>query len=378
MRLPQFVHEVWNGMRHHPLLTLGVVGSVGLLSVWQFLPGPTPTVEKATRPVPYTGVIPEQASLESAMGNMQRKIHELQLTIQAQQATMHDLRKQQETREAERLTLLQQQTARVDAALQQAMTRAQLAQTPPATTSTLPLEPERAPPLRLVRPKNPPTPPPPPAAPPSGPWVQLPAGSPARGRLLNGVFATSVRGGGIPATFAIDSPFAGPQGTTVPLQGCRAIGKTTPNFSAARIEVELTRLACVLPDGRTFERPIKGYVTGPDNVHGIPGHVDYRESQVLANQALAAVPAGLSEAFRDVEHVQSVSPLGVTTSTTAGVGQYVARRIAELYLERAEALLPVVWVEPFHQVYLYLLEGVTIDGLTATAGMPQTQRAVFD
>jgi hypothetical protein len=54
------------------------------------------------------------------MGNMQRKIHELQLTIQAQQATMHDLRKQQETREAERLTLLQQQTARVDAALQQA------------------------------------------------------------------------------------------------------------------------------------------------------------------------------------------------------------------------------------------------------------------
>jgi hypothetical protein len=304
-------------------------------------------------------------------------MHELQLTIREQQATIQELRRQQDTREAERLASIEEQRARVEAALKQAMARAQTPQPAQILTQAAPLEPERAPQLRFVRPKNPPTPPPPLSEPP-GPWVQLPAGSPARGRLLNGVFATSIRGGGIPATFAIESPFAGPQGTTVPLQGCRAIGKTTPNFSAARVEVELTRLACVLPDGQTLERPIKGYITGPDNVHGIPGYVDYRDGQILANQALAAVPAGLSEAFRDVEQLQSVSPLGVTTSTTAGVGQYVAGRIAELYLERAEALLPVVWVKPYHTVYLYLLEGITIEGLTATAGTPHTQRAVFD
>jgi hypothetical protein len=309
---------------------------------------------------------------------MQRKMHELQLTIREQQATIQELRKQQDTREAERLANIEQQKARVEAALKQAMIKAQAPQPSQALVPATPPEPERAPQLRLVRPKNAPSPPPPPPTASPGPWVQLPAGSPARGRLLNGVFATSIRGGGIPATFTIESPFAGPQGTIVPLQGCRAIGKTTPNFSAARVEVELTRLACVLPDGQTLERPIKGYVTGPDNVHGIPGHIDYRDGQILANQALAAVPASLSEAFRDVEHVQSVSPLGVTTSTTAGVGQHVARRIAELYLERTEALLPVVWVEPYPTVYLYLLEGVTIEGLTATAGTPHTQRAVFD
>jgi conjugal transfer pilus assembly protein TraB len=312
-------------------------------------------------------------------------MHELQLTIREQQTTIQELRKQQETRETERLAQLQQQTARVEAALKQAMTAPQTPQPPkavapnkPFTPPPPPSEPERAPALRMVRPKNAPTPPASPVPPPPGPWVQLPAGSPARGRLLNGVFATGIQGGGIPATFAIESPFAGPQGTTVPLQGCRAIGKTTPNFSAARLEVELTRLSCVFPDGQTFEQPIKGYVTGPDNVHGIPGHVDYREGQALANQAFAAVPASLSEAFRDVEQIQSVSPLGVTTSTTAGIGQHVARRIADLYLERAEALLPVVWVDPYHTVYLYLLEGVTIEGLAATASTPQTHRAVYD
>jgi hypothetical protein len=377
MRFPQFVREVWNGVRHHPVLALGVLGSVGVLSLWQFLPNPAPQAQGTPRPTTYQGVMPERASLESAMGNMQRKMRELQLTIQDQQKTIEQLRAHQDSRETERLSLLQQQTARVDAALKQALARSQTTPSQPTMPPTSPPAPERAPELRMVRPKNAPPPLPAPNIP-SAPWVQLPAGSPARGRLLNGVFATSIRGSGIPATFTIESPFAGPQGTTVPLQGCRAIGKTTPNFSAARVEVELTRLACVLPDGQTFEQPIKGYVTGPDNVHGIPGHVDYRDGQILANQALAAVPASLNEAFRDVEQIQSVSPLGVTTSTTAGVGQHVARRIAELYLERAEALLPVVWVEPFHQVYLYLLEGVTIEGLAATAGMPQSQRAVFD
>ena len=384
MRLPQFLHEVWQGVRHHPLGTLVVVGVVGLVSVWQWHPTPAPKADAPVRTTPYKGAMPDEVSLEAAMGNMQRKMHALQLTLQEQQTTMQELRTQQDAREAARLAQMQQHTARVEAALKQAMTTPQPAHaaqplaSPLPATPLPPAEPERAPALRMVRPQQAPTPPVPPVPPARGPWVQLPAGSPARGRLLNGVFATSIHGGGLPATFTIDSPFAGPQGTSVPLQGCRAIGKTTPNFSAARLEVELTRLSCVFPDGQTFEQPIKGYVTGPDNVHGIPGHVAYREGRILANQVLAAVPASLSEAFRDIQQIQSVSALGVTTSTTAGVGQHVAQRIAELYLKRAEALLPVVWVDPYPTVYLYLLEGVTIEGLTATAGTPQPHRAVYD
>ena len=116
MRMPQFLHELWSGMRHHPLLTLGVLGSAGLLTVWQWSSGPIPKVEDVPRPKPYTGTMPAQISLESAMGNMQRKMHELQLTIREQQATIQELRKQQDTREAERLGNIEQQKTRVEAA----------------------------------------------------------------------------------------------------------------------------------------------------------------------------------------------------------------------------------------------------------------------
>ena len=56
----------------------------------------------------------------------------------------------------------------------------------------------------------------------------------------------------------------------------------------------------------------------------------------------------------------------------------VARRIADLYLDRAESFLPVVWVEPNQDVYVYLLNGITIEGLPQTAEASSVRQSVFD
>ena len=384
MRAPRFITEVWSGMRQYPKASLGLVTVVGLLTTWQLLPGPDATPQPAAAVGTYHGAVPSHASLEGAIGSMQSRMHEMDLVITQQRTTIEQLQTALETREQQNAELLrkqqeaqQLQNARIEAALQQAQALAAAQPAPAVIQAALPAAAPQetpAPKLRVLEPD--PTPDPVIAA--DAPEIFLPAGSVAKGRLINGVFATSVQGGGIPAEFTVDTDFKSAQGTTVPLTGCRAVGKTQPVFTAARLEVELTRIACVLPDGRTFEQPLRGYVTGFDNVLGIPGHVDYRDPQILRELLLAAAAAAPASAFREVEQTQSASALGVTVTTTTDVGQEVAARIANLYLERAEAYLPVVWVRPNQDVYLYVLEGIAITGLTASAGNPIIRQAVFD
>jgi conjugal transfer pilus assembly protein TraB len=112
-------------------------------------------------------------------------------------------------------------------------------------------------------------------------WVQLPAGSFVRGRLLTGLFATTHAGGALPALFAVREAFTGPNQTAIPLQGCLALGKAQADLASLRAIVQLTTLACVWPDGRTFEQAIAGYATGRDGTLGLPGRLEQRAGAYL-------------------------------------------------------------------------------------------------
>ena len=95
-----------------------------------------------------------------------------------------------------------------------------------------------------------------------------------KGRLLTGLFATTRAGGALPTLFAVETAFAGPNQTSIPLQGCLVIGKAQADLGALRALVQLDTLACVLPSGQTFERKVIGYATGQDATLGIPGRLD--------------------------------------------------------------------------------------------------------
>ena len=50
--------------------------------------------------------------------------------------------------------------------------------------------------------------------------------------------------------------------------------------------------------------------------------------------------------------------------------QETTTRVQEFFLERAEEILPVVWIESRTPVYVVMLEGLTIEGLPAGEGWP--------
>ena len=63
--------------------------------------------------------------------------------------------------------------------------------------------------------------------------------------------------------------------------------------------------------------------------------------------------------------------LGAAGAILGNVGTSdTTTRIQEFFMERAEEILPVVWIESQTPVYVVMLEGLTIEGLPAREGWP--------
>jgi hypothetical protein len=372
--------------RQHPGVVALVLALGGLVGYWQLQPprppSPRPTPVTAQ---PFTGTLPAQVSLESALATVQRENEQLKQILAEQQRTLARLDRDQQTRQQDAAA----QARQLEATLQQALATADLARRPPPAPAPVaapvrpPAPPKPPPVLRILRPAKEPVAPDPVAFPvPAPTWVQLPAGSFVRGRLLTGLFATTHAGGALPALFAVREAFTGPNQTAIPLQGCLALGKAQADLASLRALVQLTTLACVWPDGRTFEQPVAGYATGRDGTLGLPGRLEQRAGAYLGRTFLASLVAGAAEAFAAAERTTQITPLGGSQSVVTGdTGKYAAfsalatasARVADFYLAQAEQLLPVVWVASGLDVQLVLQQGVTLEGLPATAALPRSR-----
>lgn len=202
----------------------------------------------------------------------------------------------------------------------------------------------------------------------SGPVPYLPPQSVARGRVLDGYTGLASLET-FPVTLEVTSAFSAPNGKTVPLSGCRFGATATPEELTARGRLTLTRITCVTDTGQTIERPVSGYVTASDNMNGQIAQVFWHERDVLAAFGKGAVPAALVSLFKETRQVVDVATLtGVVVSSGHTVAQEVARRMADIYLDKAEKLAsPIIWVGPDTPVYLYITEGAQLDGLPTTS-----------
>ena len=332
------------------------------------------------------GAMPEDVTTASAIVSMQRTMESLRLTLGDQQEAHDKLVQAVDHQKAMFETRFRDQerahTDQLEAALKQAIELARQSGQPGGVQAA-----ELAPPmprLRILRPGAPGTPggppaqAPPPAPPqpgvrPGGPWVRLPIGSTVTGELLTGAFATKISGDALPVLVQLRSAYSGPNDTEIPLEDCLLIGKATADLSSVRARVEAVSLSCVLPDGTAFERAVRGYLTGEDGTLGVPGRWEFRSGRWLANllSAMGTAAAGVYADVAIAEALGGADILGsVSTSDTT-------ERIQAFFLQRAEEILPVVWVESGTPVYVVMLEGVTIDGLPAEADLPVAS-SVFD
>ena len=86
------------------------------------------------------------------------------------------------------------------------------------------------------------------------------------------------------------------------------------DISSERAYIRTETLSCIGKDGKVLDVPIKGYIVGEDGKAGMRGRLVSKQGAALANGLLAGVVAGIGSGFEKSSSVQSVSPLGTTTS----------------------------------------------------------------
>ena len=378
MALPNWADGIREWARGHKQQAAGIAVLV-VFVVYVFVlrgGGPEPDRQEAPEDDMFgAGAMPEDVTTASAIRAMEVRMETLWLRLREQQEadaklaqTLEHLKNMFETRLGDQERAY---TEQLEAALNQAIELARqterLADAQAAVAAP-------APRLRILRPasadpagaQQPQPQPPPPGTRPGGPWVRLPIGSTVTGELLTGAFATKPRGDALPILVQLRSAYTGPNDTEIPLEDCLLIGKATADISSVRARVEAVSLSCVLPDGTAFERTVRGYLTGEDGTLGVPGKWEFRSGRWLANllSAMGTAAAGIYADVAIAEALAGANILGsVSTSDTT-------ERIQEFFLQRAEEILPVVWVESGTPVYLVMLEGLTIDGLPAEESYP--------
>ena len=383
MALPNWVKGIGAWARGHKPQAMAIAALALLVLVVMFFGRrETDTGRQGVAPDDMfgAGAMPEDVTTASALSDMQNTMESLRLDLGRQRERHARLAQQMEHQKNMFETRLGDQermyTEQLEAALGQAIELAR--QTGERAESDIQGGLPPAPTLRILRPGAPPgTPgspagqPPPPPPPqttgrPGGPWVRLPLGSTVTGELLTGAFATKVRGDALPVLVQLRSAYSGPNDTEVPLEDCLLIGKATADISSVRARVEAVSLSCVLPDGTAFERAVKGYFTGEDGTLGIPGKWEFRSGRWLANllSAMGTVAAGV---YADVKIAEALAGAGILGGISASD---TTTRVQEFFLQRAEEILPVVWVESGTPVYLVMLEGLTIEGLPAEEYYP--------
>ena len=383
MALPNWAGGISSWAKGHKGPAVGIAAPALLLVVVLFMGGQGPEVGQqlpAEDDLFGAGAMPEDATTASALADMQVIMESLRLDLGQQRDQHAKLAQEMERQKNMFETRLGDQertyTAQLEAALKQAIDLARQTGQPAETDVRSDLPP--TPTLRILRPAAPPGVPGSPGVEqgqqaaqqqtgrPGGPWVRLPLGSTVTGELMTGAFATKVRGDALPVLVQLRSAYTGPNDTEIPLEDCLLIGKATADISSVRARVEAVSLSCVLPDGTAFERQVKGYFTGRDGTLGVPGKWEFRSGRWLANllSAMGTVAAGV---YADIEIAEALAGADLLGSISASD---TTNRIQEFFLQRAEEILPVVWVESGTPVYVVMLEGLTIEGLPAEAYDP--------
>jgi conjugal transfer pilus assembly protein TraB len=398
--MPVFVQSLVAWTRRRPLLALLGSGLMSWLVYWQLTPAPLVPRSPVVKAQAVPGLGAERAVMEKTLLDIQKENAQLKGSLQEQQRALTQLQQTLTAVERERQTAQAVQEQRFEDLLKRAQTHqaqhvvaakpapkpapqpAPVAPTPtPSLGEGMPRADQGAK-VRILRAKEP-------AsfvgAPPSVTRADtpfLPAGSYAEGRLVTGVFATSRVGGALPVLFAVTKPFQGPfelqvpgwspMATALPIAGCLILGRAQADLASSRVIMQLDTLSCVMPDGATFERAIKGYAVGVDGTLGVVGRLETRDSAYIARAFLTSLMAGAADAFALANRTVVVTPFGGSQSTITGnVGEtagysalgHAAAQLSQFYLSQAERLMPVLWAESGSPARLILQEGLALDGL---------------
>jgi conjugal transfer pilus assembly protein TraB len=202
----------------------------------------------------------------------------------------------------------------------------------------------------------------------------VPAGSYVKVRILTGVEATARDD--LPMLVQADHALIGPNKRHIDLRGCFILLQVKGELSTDRVVGQAVTLSCVREDGEHVHRDLNGYLAGEDSTFGVTGQLISRQGRVMAAATVASLAQAAGEAVATAQEATQIvsNPMGAATEATnveGNPGAYVAGSaaasgagmIANWYLKYADQLLPAIAVGSGRDVWVVLLQTVSVPPL---------------
>lgn len=214
------------------------------------------------------------------------------------------------------------------------------------------------------------------SSPPKPQTAYLPAGSILTGVLINGIdvsTASDAQSNPEAALVRLKTNSILPNRYRMNLIDCNVLVSGYGDLADSRAVLRANLLSCVNPQGGVISVPLEAYVVGPDGLTGVPGTVISHQGALITKSFLAGILSGVgSSAQSTQEPVLNVNPggtQGYQSPDYASVGRNAglsgvsqgANNVSQFYLKEAEALAPVVQVNPGVAVNLITIKGVHLN-----------------
>ena len=196
----------------------------------------------------------------------------------------------------------------------------------------------------------------------------IPAGSFARGILLNGIdVSTGDFAKKHPSSMVIRLVHPGslPNEVVGDMKDCRVTASAFGHRSNERAEIRVERLVCVQEDKSVITTDIAGYVVGADGKQGVRGKIVRRGAEQLWQGMIGQGLSSMAKAVSVASGTSSVSPQGVIKSfdgkeavKSAGYAgaSGALDRFAEQAIKELDEIKPVIQVSAGLPVDVVFLE----------------------
>jgi len=197
-----------------------------------------------------------------------------------------------------------------------------------------------------------------------GSQVFLPSGSILSGVLLTGLDApggSAAKANPVPVLLRLKHEAILPNRFGADVRECFALLSAFGELSSERASMRGEQISCILVDGTVMQRPLKAYGVGEDGKVGVRGRVVTSQGAFIARAILVGVLDGVAQAFNDGVQVSvgTSDSLGGAVAGGFGAGFGSAfDRIADWYLQQADALFPVIEIDVGRSVDVVLTEGL--------------------
>lgn len=204
----------------------------------------------------------------------------------------------------------------------------------------------------------------------------LSMGSIISGTLLNGVAAPTSsdrKQEPMPVLMRVKREAIMPNHFTLDIIDCHLLGSAIGDLSSNRAYIRAEAISCNTANGEAIEKQITAYaVSSSDGMAGIQGDVVFKSGAMIANSLRAEFIRG----FADTLTPRRVQSLNTTPGATelwqsqnidraagAGIGSGMssaAGRIADKYMDMADAAQPVIELLPGIEVDFIVQKGMTL------------------